>query len=170
MTGITDRIEVAPLLWSRLEQMEAELPPLSEKIGALGAMVDRMKGDISKVETIRQEVKELRRAEALSSRLAELLEANKFQQWLMERALKILALDGSRHWRELSDDQYEFRARGQEFIVVDHWNADEERSVGNSKCGRDLRGFPCPRYGLGRGLAWPGRFKPSTDDSGKSVP
>ena len=151
-TGIRDRIEVAPLLWSRLERAEAELPPLSEKIGALGAMVDRMKRDMSQVETIRQEVKELRRAEALASRLAELLEANKFQQWLMERALKILALDGSRHWRELSDDQYEFRARGQEFIVVDHWNADEERSVETLSAGETFLASLALAMALAEGL------------------
>lgn len=152
MTGIMDRTEVAPLLWSHLEQVEAELPPLSEKIGALGAMVDRMKRDMLQVETIRQEVKELRRAEILASGLAELLEANKFQQWLMERALKVLALDGSRHWRELSDDQYEFRARGQEFIVVDHWNADEERSVETLSAGETFLASLALAMALAEGL------------------
>ena len=152
VTGIMDRIEVAPLLWSRLEQAEAELPALSEKIGALGAVVDRMKRDMSQVETIRQEVEELRSAEALAGRLAELLEANKFQQWLMERALKILALDGSRHWRELSDDQYEFRARGQEFIVVDHWNADEERSVETLSAGETFLASLALAMALAEGL------------------
>ena len=49
--------------------------------------------------------------------------------YVQEEALSVLAADGSRHLRALSQGRYSLGCRDQDFHVVDHWNADRERSV-----------------------------------------
>jgi exonuclease SbcC len=61
--------------------------------------------------------------------LADLLRADRFQAFVQEEALRVLAEDGTRHLEELSGGRYAFDVEGQDFLVVDHWNADAARSV-----------------------------------------
>ena len=58
-----------------------------------------------------------------------LLRANNFQAFVREQALAVLAEDGSRHLNSLSRGRYDFSVDGQDFSIVDHWNADDARSV-----------------------------------------
>ena len=40
-----------------------------------------------------------------------------------------LAQDGSEHLLRLSSGRYEFSVQNENFLVEDHWNADDSRSV-----------------------------------------
>ncbi len=63
--------------------------------------------------------------------LARLLDARNFERWLVAEALELLVDGASRRLRELSAGQYSFafEESSRDFLVVDHRNADERRSV-----------------------------------------
>jgi DNA repair protein SbcC/Rad50 len=48
---------------------------------------------------------------------------------VLERAFDVLCLEGSRELLILSQGRYSFATERDEFYVIDHWNADERRSV-----------------------------------------
>jgi exonuclease SbcC len=71
----------------------------------------------------------LNESAALANELSTCLRANQFIAYIQEEALRVLAEDGSKHLETLSQGRYALVCKEQEFFVVDHWNADEVRSV-----------------------------------------
>ncbi|MBO6574010.1 MAG: SMC family ATPase [Rhodothermales bacterium] len=62
--------------------------------------------------------------------LSRLLGAKYFEGWMIKRALKALVLGASKTLRELSSGAYSLEVGDQnEFVVIDHLNADERRSA-----------------------------------------
>jgi DNA repair protein SbcC/Rad50 len=63
--------------------------------------------------------------------LARLLDARNFERWLVAEALELLVNGASVRLRELSAGQYSFafEESSRDFLVVDHFAADEVRSV-----------------------------------------
>ena len=62
--------------------------------------------------------------------LATELRADRFEKWLLAEALELLVASGSQMLYALSDGQYSLRYEpGEEFVVVDHRNADATRSI-----------------------------------------
>ena len=129
LTAVEEGGGVESLLLRWLESLESQLRSLDQGIGAAKTDVERIEAGIEQAKRIRGEVKTLRERASLMKQLADLLRANRFVEWLIEAALRVLAEDGSRHLLEVSNGRYEFDAQGQEFLVVDHWNADAGRSV-----------------------------------------
>lgn len=77
----------------------------------------------------RAEARELHRTAEVSRRLGTLLQENRFQTFVLGRTLHSLAVEGTRQLMHLSSNRYGFSTDEDEFLVVDHWNADEKRSV-----------------------------------------
>jgi exonuclease SbcC len=100
----------------------AELAVLQERV----AQLER---DIERAKELREEERARRQEAAVARELADLLRADRFQAFVQEEALRLLAEDGTRHLEELSGGRYAFDVEGQDFLVVDHWNADAARSV-----------------------------------------
>ncbi|MCJ7811205.1 MAG: SMC family ATPase [Dehalococcoidia bacterium] len=100
----------------------AELAVLQERV----AQLER---DIERAKELREEERARRQEAAVARELADLLRADRFQAFVQEEALRVLAEDGTRHLEELSGGRYAFDVEGQDFLVVDHWNADAARSV-----------------------------------------
>jgi exonuclease SbcC len=67
----------------------------------------------------------------VAKELARLLDARNFERWLVAEALELLVDGASLRLRELSAGQYSFAFEdsSRDFLVVDHRNADERRSV-----------------------------------------
>jgi len=65
----------------------------------------------------------------VAGQLAELLKANKFQKWLASAALDTLVTAASHSLRELSGGQFDLTHKSGEFFVIDHADAESERSV-----------------------------------------
>ena len=61
--------------------------------------------------------------------LGNLLRSNKFPEWLETAALDTLVIDASVNLAELSGGQFELTHRRGEFFVIDHADADSQRSV-----------------------------------------
>jgi exonuclease SbcC len=75
------------------------------------------------------EVKELEYRAVLLRKLAQELRADHLVAFLQAEALQVLAIAGSDRLAGLSDGRYRLVCREDEFLVVDMWNGDEERSV-----------------------------------------
>jgi exonuclease SbcC len=80
-------------------------------------------------ERLRVEVAQHKAEEAVYRDLGTWLNAGNFQQFLLGSAFELLATEGSKHLKALSDDRYTFAYRDKEFEVIDKWNGDETRSV-----------------------------------------
>jgi exonuclease SbcC len=96
------------------------------------------KNELARVKAAIAEVKKLRkaigtRAEAaeVAKTLAGLLTANRFERWMVAEAVDLLVADASRALQDLSGGHYSFAfdETSRDFLVVDHRNADERRSV-----------------------------------------
>jgi exonuclease SbcC len=91
--------------------------------------IDDLARRIERNQKLREEVAQLRGEGAVYRDLGTWLNAGNFQQYLLGSAFDILAAEGSRHLKELSGGRYEFAFEGEEFVVSDHANASETRSV-----------------------------------------
>jgi len=121
--------DVSAVLISRLQALESQLSNLDQAIGLARGDIQRIQQGIEAAKKLRRELEERRQGGTIARTLADLLRADRFVTWLAEAALAVLAEDGSRHLREISNRRYEFQVQGQEFLVVDHWNADKTRSA-----------------------------------------
>lgn len=117
------------LVRERLEAAQAARNEAVARQGALSHQVESIEKGIEQARALRERLGERRREMEVASTLARLLQADKFQAYVQEEALRVLAQDGSARLEELSQGRYALRAAGQEFEVVDHWNADEARPV-----------------------------------------
>jgi len=76
------------------------------------------------------EINEKRTLGQQYQRLADELRQNRFLDFVLAESLDQLALQASGELRTISGNRYSLKAADGSFRVVDHFNADEERSVG----------------------------------------
>ena len=104
----------------------ADLAGLAEKLKAEVAQLERA---VTRAAELAEERKALDSQAALATALALELRGDRFQGYVQHEALARLAADASEHLRGLSQGRYSLRGDDQEFMVVDHWNAEQVRSV-----------------------------------------
>jgi exonuclease SbcC len=75
------------------------------------------------------QVKGLDEQAEVASLLRAVLRSNRFPEWLVTEALELLVLDASATLRGLTNDEFSLALGEQEFMVIDHANADERRSA-----------------------------------------
>ncbi|MBI4278201.1 MAG: hypothetical protein HY660_07065, partial [Armatimonadetes bacterium] len=78
---------------------------------------------------LEQGIEQSRKKAAALEEVGRELQANRFPAYLQTQTLTTLAATASRRLLELSQGRYRLVARGEDFLVADAWNADEERSV-----------------------------------------
>ena len=123
-----DRDEV-DVLDARNRTIAGELQQLARQSTELESAVKNLQQMIKRAAELQQEQQALKSTAALANELAGSLRANQFIAYIQEEALRVLAEDGSKHLHTLSQGRYALACDEQEFSVVDHWNADEVRSV-----------------------------------------
>ena len=116
-------------LSKQFQDADAEDGQVNQQIGAAETDIRRIEEGMAKAKGIVAEAGETRAAGSLARDLAALLKVTGFPNYIRERALKVLAQDGSRQLLEISSGRYEFQVEGQEFLVADRWNGNETRSV-----------------------------------------
>jgi exonuclease SbcC len=121
--------DAEPVLRRRVQQLDGEAAAVNREIGSAEANIRRIQEGIARAKGIRKEMDEAKGAATLARDLASLLGVRAFPNYIRERALKVLAQDGSAQLLKISDNRYEFRVEGQEFMVADGWNLGEARSV-----------------------------------------
>jgi len=77
----------------------------------------------------RQQLNALKAKAELYRELGVALKADQFIRFVVEEALARLADHGTQHLTRLSSGRFSFATQTDDFLVVDHWNADEPRSV-----------------------------------------
>ncbi|MEO6197508.1 MAG: SMC family ATPase [Dehalococcoidia bacterium] len=121
--------DASPLITTRQQDLEREDRGVQQQIGSLEAEVKRIEEGIEKSAELQASINAALSAATLAHSLASLLGVNAFPSFIRERALKLLAQDGSRQLMDISDARYEFEVKDQEFLVADRWNAGETRPV-----------------------------------------
>lgn len=92
------------------------------------ADADRIARDIETARSLRDERARLVSESRLARELARHLDARSFERWLMNRALRQLVADATVILRQLSAESYSLALDDKnEFLVVDHRNANEKR-------------------------------------------
>jgi exonuclease SbcC len=113
----------------RQRALQKDLAGSSARAARLTGEIDRLSRDIARAGELREQKHALEAEAALAATLAQHLQANQFIAYVQEEALRVLAADGSSHLKALSQGRYSLGCTDQDFFVIDHWNADRERSV-----------------------------------------
>jgi DNA repair protein SbcC/Rad50 len=110
-----DRQKELETAQARVQQSQFAIQSLAEKI--------------ADNERLRDEIAQQRIEEALYHDLGFWLNAGNFQQYLLSSAFDLLAKEGSKHLKLLSNDRYTFSYKDKEFEVVDNSYGGDARSV-----------------------------------------
>lgn len=113
----------------RRSSLERDAQEVSAKIAVNESEIQRIQKALLEVEAKRQQVNAIREKVLLYKELGMALRADQFIRFIEEEALQRLADGGSGHLLQLSSGRYSFSTSGDEFFAIDHWNADEPRSV-----------------------------------------
>jgi DNA repair protein SbcC/Rad50 len=152
-----DEAEQIDKLLGDLRQSCSEL---TRQIEQKQARADQIEIRIAEAEQKRARITELEHAAFLYAQLGALLRADQFIQFVLEGAFALLCSEGTRQLMTLSQGRYSFCTEGNEFQVIDHWNADERRSV------RTLSGGESFLASLGLALALSSSVSQFADGSG----
>jgi DNA repair protein SbcC/Rad50 len=123
-----ERDEVA-VLDARSRALRSQVQQLDRQSAELEAELKNLQQKIQRAGELQAEQQGLKASAAVANELAASLRANQFIAYIQEEALRVLAEDGSKHLKDLSQGRYALTCDEQEFSVIDHWNADEVRSV-----------------------------------------
>ncbi|MHB8516331.1 MAG: SbcC/MukB-like Walker B domain-containing protein, partial [Dehalococcoidia bacterium] len=105
---------------------QKEADELMKRLASIGAEEKRIEQAIVKAAALGAELREKRERSALYGELGRLLRADQFQAFVIEEAMQALADSASHHLATLYD-RFAITADGGEFLVVDHWQADQVR-------------------------------------------
>jgi exonuclease SbcC len=112
-----------------LTDLRTRCTDLTRQIEQKQARVDQLEIRIAEAEQKRTQVAELERSALPYAQLGNLLRADQFIEFVLEGAFDLLCNEGTRQLMTLTQGRYSFETEGNEFRVVDHWNADDRRSV-----------------------------------------
>jgi exonuclease SbcC len=124
-----DGRDEADALESRRAALQKEGAAVAGAVARLRTEAQQIEQKIARAAELVQKKQELEARAALAHSLAQHLRADQFLAYVQEEAMRLLAEDGSRHLRTLSQGRYSLVCDEQEFAVLDHWNADSRRSV-----------------------------------------
>jgi exonuclease SbcC len=133
-------------LQSQRDAVQKKILQHEEEIKTLSVQITRAAG-------MREEIEHHRSESAVAHELAQALRGDQFIAFIQQEAYHRLALDGSRHLKTLSSDRYSFGFDKDEFVVLDHWNADEPRPVTTLSGGESFLASLALALALAEGLS-----------------
>ena len=113
----------------RRSALDREAQELATKIALAESELDRVKKGLFELGEKRRQIKTLQEVIDVYGELGAALRVDQFIRFVEKEAMERLAQDGSEHLLRLSSGRYEFSSQAENFLVVDHWNADDTRSV-----------------------------------------
>jgi exonuclease SbcC len=93
------------------------------------AAVDQIDEQLAKAEELRTSIGRHHDEEVVANELARLLKADQFEKWLLDDVLTQLVDGATTMLKELSGEQFSLLYDDGDFLVVDHWNADQTRQA-----------------------------------------
>jgi exonuclease SbcC len=119
--GISRAIEkLAHDLRQQADELERERATVDAKLR-------EMEKGLELARSLRKEMETLENKARLAEGLGLLLRSDRFQQFLREEAMRILAEDASRYLYDLTRGRYTLSVQGKGFYVADHWLGGLER-------------------------------------------
>jgi DNA repair protein SbcC/Rad50 len=112
-----------------LADLGARYSELKRQLVQKEVRFEQLKIRIEEAERKRARIADLECSAFLYGQLGMLLRADQFIRFILEGAFDLLCEEGTRQLLVLSQGRYSFHSDGNDFDVVDHWNADERRSV-----------------------------------------
>ncbi len=88
-----------------------------------------IQASLAEASRLRDQIGSARTRQQVATELSGLMRSDKFPRWLVEAGLDTLVAAASRSLRHLSGDQFDLTHKKGEFYVIDHADADSERSV-----------------------------------------
>ncbi len=85
--------------------------------------------DINRRKELEKQIRDADERRMVADELRKHLRADHFLEWLISEALGVLVADASLTLRALSNDTFSLALGEREFMVIDHVNADEQRSA-----------------------------------------
>jgi exonuclease SbcC len=137
----------------RLQLLQTERDEVQRKILQCEEEIRALNVQIKRAVELRTETEKRRAAAAVAHDLALSLRGDQFIAFIQQEAYHRLAIDGSRHLKTLSSERYSFGFEKDEFVVLDHWNADEPRPVTTLSGGESFLASLALALGLAEGLS-----------------
>lgn len=110
----------------RLGQMEIEA---ATTLGVLEARIAQAHAGQAEAERLRSEAARHEQTMHIAGALEQDLRRNNFIAFVQREAMQVLATEAADRMEHLSRGRYRMRAEGDEFVVIDRLNGDEQRSV-----------------------------------------
>lgn len=126
---LNDEGELQRRLKTDLDEARNDRGELQVQVATLETRASAIDEAIAQAKRLREEERALASRARLAAELAYHLRADRLPAFIREEALRALAADGSERLSFLSGGRYTLDVEKQEFAVVDHWNAGEQRSV-----------------------------------------
>ncbi|HYL99303.1 MAG TPA: SMC family ATPase [Blastocatellia bacterium] len=142
---------------AQLEQKQRQLQASCNEARASAAQrqaqISVVEQKIKRAEEIRSEIESHGQEAAVARELGLLLRADHFIAYIQQEAYQRLATEGSAHFKMLSSDRYSFGFDKDEFVALDHWNADEPRPVTTLSGGESFLASLALALALAEGLS-----------------
>jgi exonuclease SbcC len=125
---VTDEEAIAKLR-ADLQQIEQELQQTSENRASIKAWLEQAQQKRQESQELEDRKNSLLSQEQIYHTLAQDLQSNKFQEYILDSLQQELANRASVLLQQLSDDRYILQIESGDYWVSDNWNGSEKRRV-----------------------------------------
>ncbi len=145
--------DAAAQLEIRVSGLQTERSRVTRDIARYEHQIEDLVARIRRAAEVREEMERHRQEGEVARTLAHSLQSNQFIAFVQQEAFHRLAADGTRHLNTLSSERYAFASEGDDFVIIDHWNADEPRPVTTLSGGETFLASVALALALAEGLA-----------------
>ena len=153
ITASAAAADAAAQLEMRATELQTERTRVTRDIARYEHQIEDLNSKIRRAKEVREEMDKHRQEGDVASTLARSLQSNQFIAFVQQEAFHRLAADGTRHLNTLSSERFAFASEGDDFVIVDHWNADEPRPVTTLSGGETFLASVALALALAEGLA-----------------